>query len=147
MSTPSFSAENAPTQEHFERKVRPDDVTAGPPPERELTGAEQRTSTRIPYHLEVNLYGEHEFCSGVVTNLSDGGIFIETYYFFDLDVEVKVDLDLPDGRLWLSGRVAWVRDTVGDNCAPGMGIAFRDVSAADQETVLHAIKLASDDCG
>lgn len=146
MSTASFSADNAPTQEYVERTVHPDDATARPPPSRQLTGAEQRTSTRIPYHLEVNLYGEHHFCSGVVTNLSDGGIFIETYYFFDLDVEVKVDMDLPSGRLWITGRVAWVRDTVAHNCAPGMGIAFEDVSAANQETILLAIGIAAQDC-
>jgi len=137
----SLSNTNA-TEPHVERVVRPDDQTLPPAPERVARGRAQRRSARVPYYLETNLYGDESFCSGVVTNLSKGGIFVESYYFFELDASVQVDIDLPGGRLMLEGRVAWVRDSSAHGATPGMGVAFIAPTAEQQEVIDHAVALA-----
>ena len=93
----------------------------------------------MPYYLEANLYGERSFASGVVTNLSVGGLYIECWDFFDVGDVVKIDVELPSGRLWCDARVQWVMDQVADGQTPGMGVQFLELKPEDVGLLTEAV--------
>ena len=130
------------------RQVTPDDETDRPAPGRGSPVSlfhEQRTSIRVAYYLEINLYGQRTFCSGIVTNLCAGGLFVECIDFFEVDEVVKVDLELPGGPFWCDARVAWVRDRVGPGVWPGMGLEFLSLFDHHLKLLEHAVESAESD--
>ena len=106
---------------------------------REQSGPELREHPRVPYYLEANLYGERSFASGVVTNLSVGGLYIECWDFFDVGDVVKIDVELPSGRLWCDARVQWVMDQVAEGQTPGMGVQFLELKPEDVGLLTEAV--------
>ena len=118
---------DVPTVVPKTRAVGPDTSTApGAPVRDDLAAPESRYHYRYGYGLNITLYGDHTFCSGVVRNLSVGGFFVETADRFAVGETCQFDLALPSATVWCSGRVSWLRE--GE--MPGMGIEFEVVSEA-----------------
>lgn len=109
------------------------------------SGAELREHPRVPYYLEANLYGDKSFASGVVTNLSNGGLYIECWDFFDVGDVVKIDVELPSGRLWCDALVKWVMDQVSAGQTPGMGVQFLRLKPSDSEMLTQAVDVVIKD--
>ncbi len=64
-----------------------------------------------------------------------GGVFVATYEKLPpLGADVRVALRFPTGpSCELTGKVAWVRDRLGDDAPPGFGVRFAEVSAEARE--------------
>jgi uncharacterized protein (TIGR02266 family) len=81
------------------------------------------------------------FTAGRVTNISRGGLFIETRSPLPIDADIDLELQLPDIRTVLSvhGRVAWTYDMKKGTTQlmTGSGIRFVDMTA-EQRGVLES---------
>ena len=78
------------------------------------------------------------------TNISHGGIFIETKHPLPRGAHlvIRFQPDGSDSELEIDGEVMWVNPWVegGDNPNPGMGIRFENLSESDRETVASIVK-------
>jgi hypothetical protein len=80
-----------------------------------------RTTWRIPIHLVVDFHTGEKACSGVVTNISEKGVFIRTSDLRcvsgpDFDITIPVD----NGKLHIPGRL--VRSMRNDGEIDGIGV-------------------------
>jgi len=105
-----------------------------------------RRHARVPYYLQVNIYGAERFCRALVRNLSLGGLYVECYDLLDADDRVCVDLELPGGRISVGARIAWVGDPTNED-PPGMGLEFVNPSPAVLALLRGAIRVAVRDPG
>lgn len=75
------------------------------------------------------------FIANHVTNLSRGGLFIQSRHPLPLQAEVDLAFTLPDGpRIQATGRVIWNYDVAKGSVRiiPGSGIKFTDMSPEDR---------------
>jgi type IV pilus assembly protein PilZ len=98
----------------------------------------KRIGTRLHHELPVAYRSVGSFLSDWATNISNGGLFINTRKPLPVGTDVKVLFQLPGAAFpWeLHGRVA--RVTEFDNAAnmvPGMGIQFTDVDDAKKREI------------
>jgi uncharacterized protein (TIGR02266 family) len=98
----------------------------------------RRRFERLGAELEVSLSSDSNFYVGFTENLSEGGLFVATYFTRPLGSKVEITVRIP-GRaaaLVLRGTVRWVRDySPTSDGYPGMGIQFDSLSASDQADV------------
>jgi hypothetical protein len=73
------------------------------------------------------------FCTS--RNLGLGGLFVASSFLLPEQVEVHVELKLPDKPLAIRSRVTHVVQLDDEKLAPGMGIEFLDVDAYGRETL------------
>lgn len=133
--------DTVPTEVSTERRFDPDSVTVPAAVNRgDELGLIARYHTRYDYELDVTLYGENAFCSGVVRNLSIGGFFVETPQALPVGELCQFDLALPSETLWCTGRVCWVRARNRVHRA-GMGIEFQDISDQMREALGGTVNL------
>jgi uncharacterized protein (TIGR02266 family) len=90
----------------------------------------KRRTERLHHEIPVAYRSVGSFLSDWATNISRGGLFINTRHALPVGTAVKILIQLPGASFpcQLSGRVA--RVTEYDNRAnmvPGMGIEFTDV--------------------
>jgi uncharacterized protein (TIGR02266 family) len=85
-----------------------------------------RRLTRVPIHLEVEYRTTGNFLVSFSTNLSKGGIFLQTQTPLPIGNRVKLKLHVPaiDDPLELEATVAWVRDKATADGPTGMGLEF-----------------------
>lgn len=106
-----------------------------PPKETQLQNILQiilnkRGAPRIPVQIKIS-YGADAECTGVTSNMSTTGLFLETAAPLSPGQKVELTLPLPGTMLPIScqARVAWVfTDTAATerNHPPGMGLEFLD---------------------
>ena len=87
----------------------------------------KRVATRLHHELPVSYRSVGSFLSDWATNISQGGLFINTRKPLPVGTDVKILIQLPGAAFpyELAGRVA--RVTEFDNAAnmvPGMGVQF-----------------------
>jgi uncharacterized protein (TIGR02266 family) len=86
--------------------------------------------------IDVDCTTHGMFVSNRVSNISRGGVFIESDKPLPIDAEVQLTLALPESRreVHAVGRVIWYYDMrrVTAQLVPGMGIKFMDMSAEDR---------------
>jgi hypothetical protein len=70
-------------------------------------------------------------------NLGLGGIFVQSSFLLKTELELFVELGLPDGALAIRSKVAHVVDLDDREHPSGMGIEFLDVDAHGRETLLR----------
>ena len=97
---------------------------------------EKRACPRVSLAVEINFASESHFYAGLSGDLSEGGVFVETYRELPIGSEVALEFSLPNGTVTTQGSVRWHRDA-SDSSPPGIGIAFDDLSA-DEKNVVHA---------
>jgi len=109
-----------------------------------------RRFQRVHLEVEVTMYSDHNFYSGITDNVSTGGIFVATHHPPPVGSQIDLVLHLPGSvGFRLQGEVRWIRsfEQCGDGIAPGCGIAWhqltldawRAISAfvSERETVFH----------
>ena len=109
----------------------------GPPPERgALAGANRRTSgDRIFLEVDIGLYSESRFFTGLTRDLSDGGVFVATAEPREPGTRVALHFVLPDGRAVLAkGVVRWA-SRAGGPLPAGMGVAFEELGPDDLKAI------------
>jgi uncharacterized protein (TIGR02266 family) len=114
-----------------------------PPPTAEKTGADRRIHPRVQVELDVSLSSEHNFFTGFVQNISEGGLFIATHEYLDVGAELDLTFRLPDGHeVRTRSRVQWLRlyNPDATDSSPGMGVRFLDISQADQAAVMDFLR-------
>jgi type IV pilus assembly protein PilZ len=106
-------------------------------PERR-TDVEKRISTRVPIRVLVEYQSIDDFLADYTSNLSLGGMFIQTQQPLDLGTRFRLRLRVP-GRprpVETFGTVRWVVPDDGTpGVIPGMGVQFDDLSPSDKKTV------------
>lgn len=95
-----------------------------------------RRHTRIPLALEVSYRSAGAFLVAYTTNLSKGGVFIETEELLPEGTEITLRLAVPgEASLELVASVAWVSEVSEGGRGPGMGLRFEQLDAAHGELV------------
>jgi PilZ domain len=101
-----------------------------------------RRYERIEIELPVRLFipGQdglrfEAFCTS--RNLGLGGLFVASSFLLPEQLDVHVELKLPEKPLAIRSRVSHAVALDDENLAPGMGIEFLDVDAHGRETLLR----------
>ena len=101
-------------------------------------GDNKRKATRLHHEIPVAYRSVGSFLTDWATNISQGGLFINTRKPLAVGTAVKIIIQLPGAAFpyEMAGRVT--RVTQYDNHAnmvPGMGIEFTDVDAAKRREI------------
>jgi uncharacterized protein (TIGR02266 family) len=96
---------------------------------------DHRAYPRIALAVEIGLETDSHFFSGLSGDVSEGGVFVQTYRDLPLGSEVEIEFALPTGRISTHGTVRWHRDN-SDTAPPGLGIKFEDL-ADDARSLIH----------
>lgn len=105
---------------------------------------DSRHYERIDIELPCRLFIPGEKGSGLKfqafthsTNLSLGGLFVQSSFLLREDLEIFVEMRLPTGPLAIRSRVAHVVSLDDEDSPSGMGIEFLDVDMEGRETLLR----------
>ena len=91
-----------------------------------------RRTARVHHEVMVGVSSDEGTFSGWWTNLSVGGVFVNSHHSPAIGTRVSVLLQLPGhSECKLPGRVAWAQASGPGVDEPGMGIEFLEV---DDET-------------
>lgn len=93
---------------------------------------EQRAHERIAIEVEVDLSSEHNFYSGITSDLSEGGVFVATHMPAQIGERLAMNLRLPGSAetFRVEGIVRWVRElrVAIEGVPPGFGMQFTELS-------------------
>ena len=98
----------------------------------------QRRSSRLYHELPVAYRSVGSFLTDWATNISQGGLFINTRHPLPVGTLVKILIQLPVAAfpVDLSGRVTRVAEFDNQvNVVPGMGIEFTDIDSSKREQI------------
>ena len=94
--------------------------------------SEKRAHERVAIEVEVNLSSEHNFYSGITSDLSEGGVFVATHVTAKIGEQLAMDLRLPGSpeTYRIEGIVRWVRElrVESEGVSPGFGMQFVGLS-------------------
>ena len=115
-----------------------EDSQKSPPP--------TRRSQRLHHEVMIGVTSEQGIFSGWGTNLSAGGVFVNSQGAPPVGTKVTVLLQLPgESECKLNGRVAWSQPSGPGVDEPGMGIEFVDPDEATRLLVAQLVaKLSLD---
>jgi uncharacterized protein (TIGR02266 family) len=95
---------------------------------------DHRAHPRVVVAVAVGLETESHFFAGLAGDVSEGGVFVQTYRDLPVGSPVEVQFDLPDAQLHAHGRVRWHRNS-SDSSPPGVGIAFEELAEEDRKVI------------
>jgi uncharacterized protein (TIGR02266 family) len=98
----------------------------------------RRRFDRLPAELEVSVFSDSNFYVGFTENLSEGGLFVATYFVRPLGSAVELSVRVPgsDTPIVLRGTVRWLREySPTSDGHPGMGIQFDALHAKDKALI------------
>jgi uncharacterized protein (TIGR02266 family) len=100
--------------------------TACAPPADQRLHAEQRASERVRLEVEVTLESDHNFYTGLTSDLSEGGLFVATHALWPVGTKISVRFRLPglEQPIQADTEVRWVRDGRFSTLPPGIGLRF-----------------------
>ncbi len=112
----------------------------------EKHGTPTRKTARVHHEVMVGVTSQDGTFSGWGTNLSSGGVFVNSQHAPPAGTRVSVLLQLPGHpECKLSGRVAWTQPAGPGVDEPGMGIEFLDPDEDTRKLVGEMVeKLAQD---
>lgn len=127
---------------HFEgamSSVPPAPPRLGHPPRAQdsFSGQERRDrkDTRVFVEVDIGLLSASNFYTGISLDVSSGGLFVSTYQPSQPGTAISMYFVLPSGHsVEAEGIVRWTR-AASEDCEPGMGIAFTNLSPADAEAI------------
>ena len=108
--------------------------TAGSSWTDEAPTLDRRASERVALDVEVTLTSDSQFFAGLSGDVSEGGLFVQTYRRYAVGCRVAVAFSLPTGEIQTHGVVRWVRPTA-DGSQPGLGISFEHLSSAQRASI------------
>jgi uncharacterized protein (TIGR02266 family) len=101
---------------------------------------------RVHHEVMVGVSSEEGTFSGWGTNLSVGGVFVNSQHAPKIGTRVSVLLQLPGhGECKLTGRVAWAQATGPGVDEPGMGIEFIGMDERTRVLVGEMVEKLSQD--
>ncbi len=103
----------------------------------------KRRARRLEHELPVAYRSVGSFLTDWATNISHGGMFINTRTPLPIGTDVKILLQLPmlEFPVALSGRVTRVAEFDNQsNVVPGMGIQFTDVDPSKRQQIEALVK-------
>jgi uncharacterized protein (TIGR02266 family) len=95
---------------------------------------ERRSSERIALEVDVTLTSDSQFFAGLSGDVSQGGLFVQTYKRCEVGSQLLLEFTLPTGPVRTTGVVRWVRPGA-EGMAPGMGVIFENLSDADRKRI------------
>ena len=105
-----------------------------------------RRSNRVHHEVMVGVSSERETFSGWGTNLSVGGVFVNSSHAPPVGARVSVLLQLPGHpECKLNGRVAWAQPAGPGVDEPGMGIEFVEPDEATRKLVARMVEKLTQD--
>lgn len=131
-------------------------MPADPPPSQPAPTSTRRSSERLSVGFDVRLardeagelvtdleahlsqVSEHNFYQGFSENLSDGGLFVQTYQARTIGDRVTLQFTLPDDDtpVVVRGVVRWVRAFhEPSGTKPGVGVQFEGLSPEAQQRI------------
>jgi len=108
---------------------------------------ERRKHPRFVKRLKTKFSSGGKNFTGILSNLSESGLFIRTLKSFVPDTIIDIELFMPDGRKsFLKGRVKWARKMQLSTFKNGMGVEIIEKDATyinflkslTEETKTHA---------
>jgi type IV pilus assembly protein PilZ len=101
----------------------------------ESASSDRRHSQRASVEVDLGVYSESNFFTGLTRDISDGGLFVATHVPLPVGTEVTVKFTLPGcAEVTAKGVVAWLRDPQAGT--PGMGVRFSELRPED-EALIH----------
>jgi len=105
-----------------------------------------RRNARVHHEVMVGVSSEAGTFSGWGTNLSVGGVFVNSHHAPPIDTRVQILLQLPGhSECKLLGRVAWAQPSGPGVDEPGMGIEFLEVDDETRSLVGQIVEKLSQD--
>lgn len=86
-----------------------------------------RIVPRTNVYVNIDIYSDHNFWTGMTTNLSEGGVFVATHEIVPTGTLLVVHMKLPGEAepVLTLAEVRWTRAYTGDpDVPPGLGLAF-----------------------
>jgi uncharacterized protein (TIGR02266 family) len=110
-------------------------------------GTPTRRNARVHHEVMVGVTSEQEGTfSGWGTNLSAGGVFVNSHHSPPIGAKVSVLLQLPGhSECKLSGRVAWIQPSGPGVDEPGMGVEFLQPDEATKKLLGVMVEKLSQD--
>ncbi len=106
-------------------------------------GAERRKSPRVEIELSVffSVSSElpHNFFTGIMLDLSTGGIFLATDQMLPVGTKLHLSFLMETRRVEGHAEVCWVQ-AAGPGVEPGVGLRFLDISAGDRDLIEFYIR-------
>jgi uncharacterized protein (TIGR02266 family) len=110
------------------------------------TSTPTRRSARVHHEVLVAVSSDAGRFTGWGTNLSTGGVFVNSQTAPAIGTPVNVLLQLPGHmECKLKGRVAWAQAPAAGVDEPGMGIEFIEPDAATQKLLAQMVEKLSRD--
>jgi uncharacterized protein (TIGR02266 family) len=97
----------------------------------------RRDSPRRPVTLEVEYESMYEFLTDFASNMSLGGMFIETKTPLPMGAEFKLRFALPaqDDFIHAVGKVCWIQGPERAPLPVGMGVSFSGMDPTDLRVI------------
>ncbi|HEY5648880.1 MAG TPA: TIGR02266 family protein [Nitrospiria bacterium] len=112
-------------------------------------GVERRQDPRYQVNVNVDSQSLDMFQANYVSNISKGGVFIETPEPLPVQSEINMTLRLPgiSHTITVKGKVAWTydRDKISGEMRTGMGIRFINLSAEERNVLMDYLSKISQD--
>jgi uncharacterized protein (TIGR02266 family) len=109
-------------------------------------GTPTRRTARVHHEVMVGVNSTEGSFSGWGTNLSVGGVFVNSQHAPKIGTRVNVLLQLPGhGECKLKGRVAWAQASGPGVDEPGMGIEFLETDEQTRALVGKMVEKLSQD--
>jgi len=103
------------------------------------SGRNRRKDARFEVKIKVDYSTKDIFVSNYVTNLSKGGVFIETKTPLPVQSEIRLTFILPEFNVKIEakGKVVWTYDVKKgtSKVVSGMGIKFTDLSPENKAQI------------
>lgn len=105
-------------------------------------GADKERPLRVPTHLKVR-YGQAGE-EGAATNLSEGGVFIQSEQPLALGTPLRLQIDPGDSDACIDvdAVVVWAREIGNMDGPAGFGVSFRNVGAAESVAIGQRLERA-----
>jgi uncharacterized protein (TIGR02266 family) len=103
-----------------------------------------RAAERYDLEIKVDLESEHNFYTGLTSDLSGGGLFVATHLIRPVGERIHLRLTLPTYREPIDAltEVRWVRATAlpGGDGEAGMGLQFLQLEPRAKEAIKAFLK-------
>lgn len=103
----------------------------------------KRTTTRVSYEVNVDFESEDRFFTGLVRNISDGGLFVAVGAPPPVGTRLTIKFSVPgmETAVTIETEVRWIRPPSGRADLPGgMGLQFLNLPGTVETKINEFIK-------
>lgn len=100
-----------------------------------------RKHPRVPVKVRVHCTGEGRYFSDVTTNVSEGGVGLETVSHLQPGEQLQLEFVSPElGRIVVETKVVWVTPSPEDDARVAAGLKFSDLSLEQREQLTYYLQ-------